>query len=91
MKTGTSRCAEIIQDKPGMRYVSGNRATPVYRGHINKALDSKVNVVRCIGSVHDRCKSKYKKVGVLPIWIGKSNVSKVDLRQRETCFPRVSL
>ena len=32
----------------------------------------------CVGSVEIVYKSKYKKVGVLPIWIVKSNVSSVD-------------
>ena len=39
---------------------------------------SEINVVCCIGTVEIQIyKSKYKKVGVLPIWIVKFNVSSV--------------
>ena len=39
-------------------------------------LNGEINVVCCVGSV-EISKSKYKKVGVLPIRIVKSNVSSV--------------
>ena len=40
-----------------------------------------INVVCCVSRV-ELYKSKYKKVGVLPIRVVKSNVSSVALRQR---------
>ena len=56
---------------------------------VKKPSAFNLHLVCCVGSRSCRCKSKYKKVGVLPIWTVKFNVSSIGpsseriiLRQR---------